>query len=115
VFHVDLLMPYKETEFHGHNFEQLLPDLINGEEEYEVEWIIDSRRSGHGCQVQYLVKWKGYPKSDNQWIKWQDLNTLELLAEFHKENPNTMSHIRTSHSAGTTSESFILPPTSLSP
>jgi len=44
VFHMDLLMPYKEMEFHGHNFKQPLPDLINGEEEYEVEQIIDSRR-----------------------------------------------------------------------
>src|SRR6266404_7777660 len=42
VFHVDLLMPYKETEFHGRNFEWPLPDLIDGEEEYEVECIIDS-------------------------------------------------------------------------
>ncbi len=43
VFHVDLLTPYKETEFHGRNFKQPLPDLIDGEEEYEVEQIIDSR------------------------------------------------------------------------
>ncbi len=42
MFHVDLLTPYKETEFHGRNFKQPLPDLINGEEEYKVEWIIDS-------------------------------------------------------------------------
>ncbi len=82
VFHVDLLMPYKETEFHGRNFEWPLPDLINGEEEYEVERIINSRHFGHGRQVQYLVHWKGYPKLDDQWIPWQDLNTPELIAEF---------------------------------
>ncbi len=42
MFHVDLLTPYKEMEFHGRNFERPLPDLVDGEEEYEVERIIDS-------------------------------------------------------------------------
>jgi hypothetical protein len=37
VFHVDLLTPYDETEFHGANYDKPPPDLINGEEEYEVE------------------------------------------------------------------------------
>jgi hypothetical protein len=37
VFHADLITPYKETELHGPNFTQPPPDLVNGEEEYEVE------------------------------------------------------------------------------
>jgi hypothetical protein len=37
VFHIDLLTPYRETEFHGANYDKPPPDLINGEEEYEVE------------------------------------------------------------------------------
>jgi hypothetical protein len=44
VFHVDLLTPYCETEFHGTNYDKPPPDLINGEEEYEVERIMASRR-----------------------------------------------------------------------
>jgi len=82
VFHTDLLTPYKEMEFHGRNFERLLPDLIDGNEEYEVERIVNSRRFRRGRQVQYLVHWKGYPESDDQWIPWSDLNAPELLAEF---------------------------------
>ena len=46
VFHVDLLTPYKETKMHGPNFVEPPPDLINGEEEYEVEAILDSRKWG---------------------------------------------------------------------
>ena len=114
VFHVDLLTPYKEMEFHGHNFERLLPDLIDGKEEYEVEKIIDSRRFGCGHQVQYLVHWKGYPESDNQWIPWTDLNAPELLAEFHQENLNAIMHIRTSRCDGETT-AVPFPPTSLPP
>jgi hypothetical protein len=37
VFHASLLTPYKETEEHGANFLEPPPDVIEGEEEYEVE------------------------------------------------------------------------------
>ena len=94
MFHVDLLTPYKETATYGTNYMRPPPDLINGEEEYEVEHIIDSRQFGRGCQVQYLVKWKGYPNSDNQWLKWQDINAPDLIAEYQKENPDAITHIR---------------------
>jgi len=95
VFHVDLLTPYKETATYGSNYTRPPPDLINGEEEYEVERIINSRQLGRGRQVQYLVKWKGYPDLDNQWVKWQDIgNAPDLIAEYQKENPNAITHIR---------------------
>ena len=68
VFHVDLLTPYKEMAFHGTNYTRPPPDLINDEEEYEVEQILDSRVRGCNRKVQYLVKWVGYPDSDNQWL-----------------------------------------------
>ena len=40
VFHALLLTPYKENNIHGPNYPQPPPDLINGEEEYEVEQIL---------------------------------------------------------------------------
>jgi hypothetical protein len=40
VFHASLLSPYYETDAHGPNFSCPPPDLIDGEEEYEVERII---------------------------------------------------------------------------
>src|SRR6266404_4949461 len=94
VFHVDLLMPYKEMTTHGANYTRPPPDLINGEEEYEVERVINSQQFGRGRQVQYLVKWKGYPDSDNQWIKWQDVNAPDLIVECQRENPDAITHIR---------------------
>jgi len=115
VFHVDLLTPYKETEFHGRNFERPLPDLIDGEEEYKVERIVNSRRFGRGRQVQYLVHWKGYLEADDQWIPWTDLNAPELLTEFQKENPNVVTHIRTTQVDEDFSSPSSLPPASLPP
>ena len=95
VFHVDLLTPYRETEFHGANYAQPPPDLVGEEEQYEVEQVLDERN--HGCwkKKQYLVKWKGYPDSDNQWLDAKDMeNTQELIAEFHDSNPRLSSHIK---------------------
>jgi len=82
VFHTDLLLPYKETEAYGTPFTRP-PLIIDSEEEYEIEAILDTRRKGRGRQVQYLVHWKGYPHSDNSWIAQKDLHMPELLAEFH--------------------------------
>src|SRR5712672_435260 len=41
VFHASLLLPYRETVIHGPNFTRPPPDLVGGEEEYEVENIIN--------------------------------------------------------------------------
>ena len=94
MFHIDLLTPYHETDIHGANFTQPPPDLVDGEEEYEVEEILDSRKHGRGCKVQYLVKWKGYPSSDNQWVDWNNMHAEEALAEFRRRKPNAVSHIK---------------------
>jgi hypothetical protein len=99
VFHVDLLTPYIETEFHGPNYMRPPPDLVQGTEEYEVEAILDSRRHGRGHKVQYLVKWKGYPNSDNEWVNWNDMHTDKALEEFKQHNPSSVTHKTTIRTA----------------
>ena len=84
VFHVDLLLPYKEMEAYGQAYSRPAPDLIKGKEEYEVESIRDARRYGRGQKLQYLVHWKGYPASDNSWVDYKDLHAPELLKEYYK-------------------------------
>ena len=95
VFHVDLLTPYRETEFHSPNYNQPTPDLVEEEEQYEVEQVPDKCIYGLWKKKQYLVKWKGYPDSDNQWLDAKDMeNTQELIAEFHNLNSGLSSHIK---------------------
>ena len=56
---------------------------------------MDERNYGRWKKRQYLVKWKGYPDSDNQWLDAKDMeNAQELIAEFHNSNSELRSHIR---------------------
>jgi len=55
-FHGSLLLPYYETKEHGCNFSEPALDLIEGQPEWEVKEILDSRWYRH--KLQYLIKWK---------------------------------------------------------
>ena len=94
VFHTDLLTPYRETITHGANYQRPPPDLVDNEEEYEVEAILDSRKFGRGRRLQYLIKWKGYPDSDNQWVDKDDVSADDKVREFKASNPAKETHIR---------------------
>ena len=52
VFHTSLLSPYHETEEHGRNFPEPPPDIIEGQEEYEVVQIKDVQ-----CHTQWKKKY----------------------------------------------------------
>src|SRR5712692_11085613 len=87
VFHASLLLPYQENAVHGPNFSQPPPDLIQGTEEYEVEHLINHRRHGKSQTLQYFVKWKGYPESDNTWEPAQNIHAPDLLKRYHQRYP----------------------------
>jgi hypothetical protein len=46
VFHASLLHPYRMTELYGEMLTKLPPDLITGQEEWEVENMLASRHQG---------------------------------------------------------------------
>ena len=88
VFHVDLLLSYKEMEAYGQQVSRPPPIIEDGEEEYEIESIIKARRTGRGCgKLQYLIHWKGYSYIDNSWVDHKDLHAPDLLKEFYLQNP----------------------------
>jgi hypothetical protein len=98
VFHIDLLTPYRETIIHGPNFTRPAPELIEGEEEYTVEKILDSQRFGRRWRLQYLVKWEGYPDLDNMWVDKDDVFADDKIQEFKTSNPDLETHIRSTSS-----------------
>ncbi len=95
MFHIDLLTTYRETDIHGSNYLRPAPDLVDNEEEYEVEKVLDTRQFGRGRKRQYLIKWKGYPDSDNEWVDHKDIHAPEVIREFENSRTAAGGHIRT--------------------
>ena len=98
VFHIDLLTPYRETITHGASYQRPPPDLVDNAEEYKVEKILDSQLFGRRWQLQYLVKWKGYPDSDNMWVNKDDVFADNKVWTFKESNPEARTHLRATQS-----------------
>ncbi|RFU29059.1 hypothetical protein B7463_g7277, partial [Scytalidium lignicola] len=82
VFHVSLLEPAPE------NAQTPMLEEVDPEREYEVEKIISHRM--HYGKLQYLVKWIGYPESENGWEPTSNLTSCEeLLEAYQRTHPRT--------------------------
>jgi len=82
VFHASLLQPYRHRQ--GDTEPHPAPLVVNDEEEYEVEALLDKRekikakhrrkhRSTTRSITQYLVKWHGYGPEHNEWVDEPEL------------------------------------------
>jgi hypothetical protein len=65
--------------------------LIDGEEEYEVKAILDSRMCYN--RLEYLLKLKGYDESHNQWEVHTQVHAKSKIAQFHRKYPSAAHHI----------------------
>jgi hypothetical protein len=83
VFHASELSSYQETEVHGPNNTEPPPDIINGQEEYEIEAILTHKGNIKG-KCHFLVSWKGYPSSDNSWIPEKEMNNAQEILKTYK-------------------------------
>ena len=92
VFHASLLTPYKETPEHGPNFPEPSPELINGELEWEVEQIMNTRRRHN--QLQYLVRWKGFSEAHDSWEPTAHVHADHLIEAYYRQNPSAVHHIK---------------------
>ena len=82
VFHASLLSPYRENDYHGPNENRPPPDIIEGEEQWEVEAIISHK--GMGTRRRYLIKWKGYGNADRTWEPEKHLTGATKLLQKYK-------------------------------
>ena len=51
MFHAALLRQYKETEVYGANFPELPPELVEGDEVYDIENIIRHWKGAEGIYI----------------------------------------------------------------
>jgi hypothetical protein len=80
VFHISKLKRYNPND--TNNFPSREPPRpgpidVDGEEEFEVEAIVDEKGKGRG--LRYLVKWRGYPDTDNGWEPLANVKGTEAL------------------------------------
>ena len=87
VFHASLLSSYHETTTHGPNFSRPPPELIDGEEEYEVECIANHWHHGRSKKLQYLIKWLNYPEADSTWEPADQVHAPKLIKAYHRHTP----------------------------
>jgi hypothetical protein len=59
-----------------------------------MEKILDSWHFGRRQRLQYLVKWEGYPDTENMWVDKDDVFADDKVREFKTSNPDAATHIR---------------------
>ena len=87
VFHASLLEHSFENPFPSRNLPRPEPDIVDGEEEFEVETILDSRI--YRKRLQYLVHWKGYSTTEATWEPATHVqNAPQAIEDFHHTHPD---------------------------
>src|ERR1700720_764057 len=82
VFPVVKLLPALEDPIPGRQSKPPPdPILVDGEEHYEVEAILDSRMSRG--RLQFLIQWKDYSYEHNSWENATDVHSSALVNEFY--------------------------------
>ena len=93
VFHVSQLEPASSSSIPGWVPTPPPPVLIEGELEFEISKILNSKVDCHRrlCKLLYLVRWSSYEGTDEEtsWILASELgNASELIEEFHRAYPH---------------------------
>jgi hypothetical protein len=87
VFHVQLLRLARPDPIPGRRPNPPPPEVIEGDEEYELDKIINSRYVRD--RLEYLVRWKGYHEGYDTWEPAEGLERAqEAVEEFHHRFPD---------------------------
>ena len=85
VFHSNLLRLDPNDALPSQHTPPSPPIIVDGEEEWEVERILDSQL--HYRKLQYKAQWKDHPP-DNTWYPASDfVNAPEITQAFHRQYP----------------------------
>lgn len=95
VFHVVKLLPAPCPDaIPGRQSTEVpAPELINNEEHYEVEEILNSRFFRR--KLQFCVAWKGFGYKENTWTNATNVAADDLVKQFYHNNPGAPCQIHT--------------------
>ena len=92
VVNVSRVQLYK-PQVEGQKKIPLKPVIIEGEEEFEIEKILN-KRTVKGKE-KFLVRWKGYIAEEDTWKNRENLkNTKELVKEFERKYGEEVEELR---------------------
>ena len=85
--HISLLKPYQDYRIPSQIQEPPPPIQIEGEDEYELDEIIDSQL--HYNKLQYRAKLKGYGREEDKvWYPTENFNSAaDAVRKFHERYP----------------------------
>ncbi|XP_077155200.1 uncharacterized protein LOC143817594 [Ranitomeya variabilis] len=69
----------------GHVVPPPQPVVIDEQEQFVVEEIIDSRIRRN--RLQYLIRWQGYPPEEDSWEPVENINAQQKISRFHQRFP----------------------------
>ena len=93
VVNMSHVCPYVEPRIPQQTTTTPPPVEIEGEFEYEVEQVLDSRL--YWGKLQYLIKWLGYMEEHNMWELADNLeHAQDAIDLFHQTHPSAPHRIR---------------------
>jgi len=86
VFHIQLLERFRPDVIPGRTQKPPPPLIVAGQEEWEVEAILDSKLVRN--KLRYFIHWKGYDISERSWEPVEVVEgSADLIRQFHQDNP----------------------------
>ena len=86
VFHASLLTPQVITPEYRVPPEPPLPELVDGESEFEVENILRHKFVGCKKEIRYLVQWRRYSRAESTWEPEEHLRNAPEVLEAYKSH-----------------------------
>jgi hypothetical protein len=79
-FHTSQVLPFVENDttlFPSHELECPPPVVIDSEQEFFINRILDEPKCGRG--MQYLVRWSGYGPEEDRWLPGHEVDNCKAL------------------------------------
>ncbi|TKA68421.1 hypothetical protein B0A49_13253, partial [Cryomyces minteri] len=85
VFHTNLLRPATTDSIPGQRQLPPPPIIVDGEQEWQIEEVVDSRMNARLRRFEYRVRWTGY--NDLTWEPIENVSEATAVDKYHQKYP----------------------------